>query len=350
MTSESARPQLQPAAGNPTPRPQCREVGGPPAADSGCQERRSLPCAPTSRPLVGPADRAGPGECGVTRAGGQSPGAGPMAAEQDPEGRAAARPLLTDLYQATMALGYWRAGRAQEAAEFELFFRRCPFGGAFALAAGLRDCVRFLRAFRLRDAGSSGPRARPAPRPAIATAHHGLSPPDVQFLASVLPPDTEPAFFEHLRALDCSGVTVRALPEGSLAFPGVSAGRPGAGAGERRGRGRGSGAGGAKLTARPAGTAAAGVRAAPGGAAAGDAAPLPGQLRQVGPLLPEAGRLGWRAGPGRGLPGGPCGAGPHVEGGARGGAEASAEGLPPPLCRPGGGWPLGGFLAFLRVP
>ncbi|XP_055143507.1 nicotinate phosphoribosyltransferase isoform X2 [Symphalangus syndactylus] len=119
-----------------------------------------------------------------------------MAAEQDPEGRAAARPLLTDLYQATMALGYWRAGRARDAAEFELFFRRCPFGGAFTLAAGLRDCVRFLRAFRLRDA-------------------------DVQFLASVLPPDTDPAFFEHLRALDCSEVTVRALPEGSLAFPGV---------------------------------------------------------------------------------------------------------------------------------
>lgn len=47
--------------------------------------------------------------------------------------------------------------------------------------------------------------------------------PDVQFLASVLPPDTDPAFFEHLRALDCSRVSVRALPEGSLAFPGVSA-------------------------------------------------------------------------------------------------------------------------------
>ena len=51
-----------------------------------------------------------------------------------------------------------------------------------------------------------------------------LSSPDVQFLASVLPPDTDPAFFEHLRAIDCSGVTVRALPEGSLAFPGVSVG------------------------------------------------------------------------------------------------------------------------------
>ncbi|XP_007954321.2 nicotinate phosphoribosyltransferase [Orycteropus afer afer] len=116
--------------------------------------------------------------------------------DPDPEGRAAARPLLTDLYQVTMALGYWRAGRAQDTAEFELYFRRCPFGGAFALAAGLRDCVRFLRAFRLRDA-------------------------DVQFLASVLPPDTDPAFFAHLRALDCSAVTVRGLPEGSLASPGV---------------------------------------------------------------------------------------------------------------------------------
>ncbi|XP_062045418.1 nicotinate phosphoribosyltransferase isoform X2 [Lepus europaeus] len=109
-----------------------------------------------------------------------------MAAEGDLEALAAARPLLTDLYQVTMALGYWRAGRARDAAEFELFFRRCPFGGAFALFAGLRDCVRFLRAFRLRDA-------------------------DVRFLASALPPDTDPAFFEHLRALDCSGVTVPLL-------------------------------------------------------------------------------------------------------------------------------------------
>lgn len=88
-----------------------------------------------------------------------------MAAEQDSEARAAARPLLTDLYQATMALGYWRAGRAREQAEFELFFRGCPFGGAFALAAGLRDCVRFLRAFRLRDAGSPAPAPALAPRP-----------------------------------------------------------------------------------------------------------------------------------------------------------------------------------------
>ncbi|KAK2095174.1 hypothetical protein P7K49_026590 [Saguinus oedipus] len=155
-----------------------------------------------------------------------------MAAERDPEGLAAARPLLTDLYQATMALGYWRAGRARDAAEFELFFRRCPFGGAFALAAGLRDCMRFLRAFRLRDAGSPPhPTGAPIPRAPHAlrepppreppTPDGRPHPTNVQFLASVLPPDTDPAFFEHLRALDCSEVTVRALPEGSLAFPGV---------------------------------------------------------------------------------------------------------------------------------
>ncbi|XP_043831879.1 nicotinate phosphoribosyltransferase isoform X2 [Dromiciops gliroides] len=113
--------------------------------------------------------------------------------EQDPEAEAAARALLTDLYQITMALAYWRAGRAREPAEFELFFRRCPFGSSFALAAGLRDCMRFLRTFRLRPA-------------------------DIKYLASVLPPDTDPAFFEHLQGLDCSGVTVRAQPEGSLAF------------------------------------------------------------------------------------------------------------------------------------
>lgn len=91
-----------------------------------------------------------------------------MAAEWDPEASAAARPLLTDLYQATMALGYWRAGRARDQAEFELFFRRCPFGGAFVLAAGLRDSVRFLRTFRLRDAGSPTV-LRPAPHDPAGT-------------------------------------------------------------------------------------------------------------------------------------------------------------------------------------
>lgn len=62
-------------------------------------------------------------------------------------------PLLTDLYQFTMAYAYWRAGRHQEPAVFELFFRDNPFGGGFSLFSGLHDCLLFLRNFRFTDEG-----------------------------------------------------------------------------------------------------------------------------------------------------------------------------------------------------
>lgn len=42
--------------------------------------------------------------------------------------------------------------------------------------------------------------------------------PDVDFLRTILPPSTDPGFFEYLRDLDCSGVTVRSVPEGSVVF------------------------------------------------------------------------------------------------------------------------------------
>lgn len=57
-------------------------------------------------------------------------------------------PLLTDLYQFTMAYAYWRTGRHREPAVFELFFRNSPFDGGFALFVGLHDCQLFLRSFR----------------------------------------------------------------------------------------------------------------------------------------------------------------------------------------------------------
>ncbi|KAA8589361.1 hypothetical protein FQN60_012726, partial [Etheostoma spectabile] len=100
-------------------------------------------------------------------------------------------PLLTDLYQFTMAYAYWRTGRHHEPAVFELFFRDNPFGGGFSLFAGLHDCLLFLRSFRFTDE-------------------------DVEFLRSVLPPDTDPAFFQFLRDLDCSCVTLRSVPEGTV--------------------------------------------------------------------------------------------------------------------------------------
>ncbi|NWS48279.1 PNCB phosphoribosyltransferase, partial [Probosciger aterrimus] len=100
---------------------------------------------------------------------------------------------LTDLYQLTMAYGHWRARRHRSPAAAELFFRRGPFGGSFALAAGLAEALRCLRAFRFSNA-------------------------DVAYLRSVLPSTTEDAFFEYLSTLDASEVTVSAVPEGSVVF------------------------------------------------------------------------------------------------------------------------------------
>lgn len=67
--------------------------------------------------------------------------------------RSRAPPILTDLYQFTMAYAYWRAGRHNEHAVFELFFRDNPFKGGFSVFAGLTDCMLFLRNFRFSEEG-----------------------------------------------------------------------------------------------------------------------------------------------------------------------------------------------------
>src|ERR1700689_2746610 len=52
--------------------------------------------------------------------------------------------LLTDLYQLTMAAGYYEAGKIHERATFELFIRRLPANRNYVLAAGLRQAVDYL--------------------------------------------------------------------------------------------------------------------------------------------------------------------------------------------------------------
>ncbi|XP_015278228.1 PREDICTED: nicotinate phosphoribosyltransferase [Gekko japonicus] len=78
-------------------------------------------------------------------------------------------------------------------AEFKLFFHRCPFQGGFTLAAGLSECLAFLRTFRFSKA-------------------------DIEYLESVLPITTEKAFFDYLRTVDASEVSVASVPEGSVVF------------------------------------------------------------------------------------------------------------------------------------
>lgn len=53
--------------------------------------------------------------------------------------------LLTDLYQLTMGYAYFRAGLSERQAIFHLFFRRPPFRGGFALAAGLQTALEYLQ-------------------------------------------------------------------------------------------------------------------------------------------------------------------------------------------------------------
>jgi len=45
--------------------------------------------------------------------------------------------LLTDLYQLTMGYGYWKTGKAEQKAVFNLFFRKLPFKNGYAVAAFL---------------------------------------------------------------------------------------------------------------------------------------------------------------------------------------------------------------------
>ena len=52
--------------------------------------------------------------------------------------------LLTDLYQLTMAAGYWKTGLAEREAVFHLFFRENPFGGGYAISCGLAAVGRLL--------------------------------------------------------------------------------------------------------------------------------------------------------------------------------------------------------------
>ena len=53
--------------------------------------------------------------------------------------------LLTDLYQLTMAYGYWKLGIGQREAVFHLLFRKHPFDGGYAIACGLQQAIEYLQ-------------------------------------------------------------------------------------------------------------------------------------------------------------------------------------------------------------
>lgn len=107
--------------------------------------------------------------------------------------------LLTDLYQLTMAYGYWKAGKAETEAAFYLSFRENPFGGGFTVACGLEPAIDYLAGLRFHDS-------------------------DIAFLGGQNGNDGRPlfadrAFLEWLRDFRFT-CDVDAVPEGTVVFPG----------------------------------------------------------------------------------------------------------------------------------
>lgn len=104
--------------------------------------------------------------------------------------------LLNDLYQLTMAYGYWKSGIAQREAVFHLFFRKPPFGGQYAVSAGLADVVDFVDQFAFDRE-------------------------QCDYLASLTGNDGKPLFeSDFLEALQAMRMTcdIDAVPEGTVMF------------------------------------------------------------------------------------------------------------------------------------
>lgn len=108
-----------------------------------------------------------------------------------------ARALLTDLYELTMAYGYWKTGKAEQETVFHLLFRQHPFNGGFTICCGLADAIEYLQEFRFEQS-------------------------DVDYLKTLKGNDGkrlfDPAFLKLLRGLRLK-LDVDAIPEGTVVFP-----------------------------------------------------------------------------------------------------------------------------------
>lgn len=59
--------------------------------------------------------------------------------------------MMTDQYQLAMACAHWKNGTHERQATFQLYFRRCPFGGSYVINAGLQSAVEYLQNFHFSD-------------------------------------------------------------------------------------------------------------------------------------------------------------------------------------------------------
>lgn len=107
-------------------------------------------------------------------------------------------PLLMDLYQLTMAQGYWRCGLQDAQASFVYSFRKNPYRGGFAMLSGIEELRKYL-------------------------LNWGFSDKDCQWLLTLKAADGSklfaPDFIEMLGSLRMD-LDVAAVSEGTIVFAG----------------------------------------------------------------------------------------------------------------------------------
>ncbi len=105
--------------------------------------------------------------------------------------------LLTDLYELTMACAYWKRQMAEDEAVFHLTFRKKPFEGGYAMAAGLESVIEYIENWRFDTT-------------------------DLDYLGSLKSSEGNPLFEEgFLRYLDemTFRCDIDAVQEGEIIFP-----------------------------------------------------------------------------------------------------------------------------------
>ena len=105
--------------------------------------------------------------------------------------------LLTDFYQLTMAYAYWKSGKAEQEAVFNLFFRKHPFQGGFTITAGLDYIVDYCKNFKFNKE-------------------------DIDYLAGMKGKDGQPVFakgfLDYLSEMKFT-CDIDAVEEGTVVFP-----------------------------------------------------------------------------------------------------------------------------------
>ena len=99
--------------------------------------------------------------------------------------------MLCDFYELTMANGYFNHGYKDRITYFDVFYRRCPDGAGFAIAAGLEQVVKYIQNLH-------------------------FSPEDIQYLRERKLFNED--FLAYLSAFHFTG-DIWAVPEGTPVFP-----------------------------------------------------------------------------------------------------------------------------------